>query len=89
MSKPDAKPEQPSLPPSLTDEMIEDGEDLSAYMTNPRVVGATALPALCPVVIELPVSMVQAIDRAAEHLAMRRETLIESWLAERLEPSAH
>lgn len=71
-----------SLPP-LTDEIIESGSDLSAYMANARAVPAMLQPQ--KVNVDFPAWVVGALDREADRIGVPRQSLIKLWIVERLE----
>ncbi len=67
----------------LTDEKIESGEDLSAYMQNPRSVSASFQAQ--KVNVDFPAWVVSALDREAERIGVPRQSLIKVWIVERIE----
>ena len=69
--------------PPLTDELIESGADLTAFFSNPRTVPALLTPQ--KVNVDFPAWVVSALDREASRLGVPRQSLIEVWIAERLE----
>jgi hypothetical protein len=70
--------------PPLTDELLESGADLSAYMSNPRRVPALDLTPQ-KVNIDFPAWVVAALDREADRIGIPRQSLIKTWIVERLE----
>lgn len=69
--------------PALTDEMIESGADLSAYLHNARAVPAMLAPQ--KVNVDFPAWVVAGLDREASRIGIARQALIKLWIAERLE----
>ncbi len=69
--------------PPLTDELIESGADLSGYMTKPRAVPADLTPQ--KVNIDFPAWVVAAVDREADRIGVPRQSLLKTWIVERLE----
>ncbi|MEO7318189.1 MAG: CopG family transcriptional regulator [Chthoniobacteraceae bacterium] len=70
----------------LTDEMIESGADLSAYLQNSRVVPAAFAPQ--KVNVDFPSWVVAELDREAERIGIARQALIKTWIVEKLESAA-
>lgn len=71
-----------ALPP-LTDELIDSGADLSAYLQNARP--APALNEPQKVNVDFPAWVVAALDREAERIGVPRQSLIKVWIVEQLE----
>ena len=69
--------------PALTDEMIESGADLSAYLHNARAVPAMLEPQ--KVNVDFPAWVVAGLDREAGRIGIARQALIKLWIVERLE----
>lgn len=72
--------------PPLTDELIESGADLSAYLHNGRAVPALLEPQ--KVNVDFPAWVVGALDREADRIGVPRQSLIKLWIVERLERPA-
>ena len=58
------------------DKMVDDGDDLSAVLVPASVK---------PVMIDLPLWMITALDEEARRLNVARKALINIWLADRLQ----
>jgi hypothetical protein len=79
------KPAKSRPAKELTDELLESGADLSAFMQKPRVVPAM-FDAL-KVNVDFPAWVVQALDCEANRVGVPRQSLIKLWIVERLESS--
>jgi hypothetical protein len=67
----------------LTDEIIESGDDLSAYLRNPQPAPASVQRQ--KVNVDFPAWVVAALDREAERIGVARQSLIKLWIVERIE----
>lgn len=73
-------------PAPLTDELIDSGADLSAFMGDARATPAMLEPQ--KVNVDFPAWVVQALDREADRIGVPRQSLIKMWIAERIERPA-
>ena len=83
MKKSPAKSEPRALPP-VTDEMLDSGADMSAYLTNPRRVEPINLTPR-KVNIDFPAWVIQALDRESNRIGVPRQSMVKMWIVERLE----
>lgn len=65
------------------DHMFEEGCDLSGYMDASRAERLNR-PALKRVNVDFPEWMVEGLDVAAARLAVNRQAVIKTWIADRL-----
>ena len=70
----------------FTDEMIESGADLSAFLHHARAVPALLEPQ--KVNVDFPAWVVGALDHEADRIGVPRQSLIKLWIVERLERAA-
>jgi hypothetical protein len=88
MPKPSNASSKKSSPPPLTDEMIEEGVDLSAYMQGGQSVGPGLNLTSQKVNIDFPTWVVAAVDCAADRIGVPRQSLLKMWIVDRLEAIA-
>lgn len=81
--KPTAINETSATLAPLTDDYMESGADLAAYMQNPR--SAPAMLAGVFVHIEFPPAIVEALEREADRVGIAPQSLVQLWVTERLE----
>ena len=73
-------------PPTLTDDLIESGADLSSFLHHPRAVPAAIEPQ--KIGVDFPTWVVNALDFEADRMGIPRQSLIKVWIVERLESEA-
>ena len=68
------------------DRKFDDGEDVSKYVDWDS--GRVVPPAIQRVNIDVPIPMVQALDKEATRIGVTRTALIKMWLAQHLDKLA-
>lgn len=69
----------------LTDEMIEDGADLSEHIQNLHSVPAGIDLTPQKVNIDFPAWVVAALDHEASRIGVPRQSMVKMWVVDRLE----
>ena len=64
------------------DKKFDDGEDISEYIDFDSVRPLNAEPKR--INLELPLWMIKALDKEAQRLGVTRQSVIKTWLAEKL-----